>query len=263
MVIAVALLAAAEWAEELSRRCGEVTLPIQIRKVEPNPVRGPLELGLANVVVAVVIDQRGAVTETFVASPRDSQIDEEAIRAIRKWRFKPATCDAVPVAVRAIVSVNSMNPSVDSEADRMERARGHYNLGVRLLNGDGIPRNTDAALRTFRTAGRLGFPDSYHALAVMHMHGRSVPVNLPEAARLARVGADAGSTHAQLLLAEFLEKGVGISKDPAEALGWAMLAVRLGHAPAQANVDRLTMQLGPNAAQEAREWAAKWKPTKP
>jgi hypothetical protein len=165
--------------------------------------------------------------------------------------------------MRVIVATNFMNPSVDSEADRMEQARGYNNLGVRLLNGDGLPKNDDGALTAFRRAGSLGFPDAYHALAVMHMRGRGVPVNLSEAARLARVGADAGSARAQFLLAEFLEKGIGGTKDPDAALGWATLAVRHGHAPAQANVDRLVTQLGQKAAQDAREWAAKWKPTKP
>ncbi|HJR61380.1 MAG TPA: energy transducer TonB [Vicinamibacterales bacterium] len=50
-----------------------------------------------------VVDVTGAVSDVQVTRPLDPRLDEEAVKALRQWKFAPATLDGRPVAV--IVSV--------------------------------------------------------------------------------------------------------------------------------------------------------------
>jgi TonB family protein len=50
-------------------------------------------------VLELIIDERGEVSVIGIAKPLGAGLDDEAIRTIRTWRFKPATRNLEPVAV--------------------------------------------------------------------------------------------------------------------------------------------------------------------
>jgi TonB family protein len=59
----------------------------------------------------VVIDTQGNVTNAQESStPLGDGLDENAIAAVKKWRFNPATRNGVPVAVRVEVAINFRIP---------------------------------------------------------------------------------------------------------------------------------------------------------
>ena len=59
----------------------------------------------------VVIDTHGNVTNAQESStPLGDGLDENAIAAVKKWRFNPATRNGVPVAVRVEVEINFRIP---------------------------------------------------------------------------------------------------------------------------------------------------------
>jgi len=58
------------------------------------------------VVLRVEIDEQGNVGRIEVQVPLGLGLDEKAIEAVRKWRFRPGTRDGRPVGMPAVVEVN-------------------------------------------------------------------------------------------------------------------------------------------------------------
>ena len=56
--------------------------------------------------LALVIDPSGQPTQIRALSPLGLGLDQEAIEAVEKWRFRPGTKDGQPVSVQASVEVN-------------------------------------------------------------------------------------------------------------------------------------------------------------
>lgn len=58
------------------------------------------------VAVMIVVDAQGNVTDAReVSKPLGDGLDENAVKAVKKWKFKPATRDGAPVPVRVVVEV--------------------------------------------------------------------------------------------------------------------------------------------------------------
>lgn len=74
------------------------TLPIQpfgIRD-EPDSIRVP---------IAMVIDTKGRTQKLRLLHPGQGVLDKEAMAAVRRWRFKPATCNGTPMTTQMDVDV--------------------------------------------------------------------------------------------------------------------------------------------------------------
>ena len=57
-------------------------------------------------VLEVMVDKKGnAHDPQVVQSGGDDDIDKEAIKAVRKWRFKPARCGSHPIETKVRVSL--------------------------------------------------------------------------------------------------------------------------------------------------------------
>lgn len=52
-----------------------------------------------------MVDERGMVRDVAVTAPLGMGLDEKAIDAVRKWRFRPGTRDGKAVPVWAAVEV--------------------------------------------------------------------------------------------------------------------------------------------------------------
>jgi TonB family protein len=57
-------------------------------------------------VLWVVVDQTGATQRVKIARAQGFGLDDEAVRTVREWKFKPATRDGNPIAVQINVEVN-------------------------------------------------------------------------------------------------------------------------------------------------------------
>jgi TonB family protein len=57
------------------------------------------------VVLSVAINATGVVDAVQVVKPLEPSLDQNAVEAINKWRFTPATKDGKPVAVQMKVEV--------------------------------------------------------------------------------------------------------------------------------------------------------------
>jgi periplasmic protein TonB len=84
-----------------------VTAPIPIYKPEPEYSEEARKAKYSGeVILAVIIDAKGLPTNISVVHSLGLGLDEQAIKAVQQWRFKPGTKDGKPVAVQAQIAVN-------------------------------------------------------------------------------------------------------------------------------------------------------------
>jgi len=57
------------------------------------------------VAVRCTIDEKGNVTEPTVEKSSNPAFDQPALDAITKWRFKPATKDGSPIALKVTIPI--------------------------------------------------------------------------------------------------------------------------------------------------------------
>lgn len=86
---------------------GGVSAPVPIFKVEPEYSEEARKAKFqGTVLLAIVVDETGKVTNVRVIRPLGMGLDEKAIEAVTKWRFRPGYKDGKAVPVMANVEVN-------------------------------------------------------------------------------------------------------------------------------------------------------------
>jgi TonB family protein len=83
-----------------------VVPPVVVKEAKPQYTPAAKAAGIEGMVTlecVVLID--GSVGEVRVTKPLDESLDEEAIKAIRQWRFLPGTKDGKPVQVRVDIEM--------------------------------------------------------------------------------------------------------------------------------------------------------------
>jgi len=86
---------------------GGVSSPIPIYKPEPEYSEEARKAKFQDVVLlSVIIDENGKTRDIRVLRPLGLGLDEKAIEAVQKWRFRPSMKDGRAVAVMANVEVN-------------------------------------------------------------------------------------------------------------------------------------------------------------
>jgi TonB family protein len=58
------------------------------------------------VVLAIIVDENGLPHDVRVVRPLGLGLDQKAIEAVEKWRFRPGMKDGHPVKVAATIEVN-------------------------------------------------------------------------------------------------------------------------------------------------------------
>jgi TonB family protein len=86
---------------------GGVSQPILVKKVEPEYSEEARKAKFqGTVVLSIIVDEGGLPRNIRVSRPLGLGLDEKAIEAVQKWRFRPAYKDGKAVAVYATVEVN-------------------------------------------------------------------------------------------------------------------------------------------------------------
>lgn len=90
---------------------GGMTPPVAIHKVNPDYPPELRREGVTGVVTIVAtIDRTGRLLEPRVVRSSDPRLDDLAVAAVRKWRFKPGTMNGEPVDVVFSVDVSFSIP---------------------------------------------------------------------------------------------------------------------------------------------------------
>ncbi|MBI1896622.1 MAG: TonB family protein [Acidobacteria bacterium] len=86
---------------------GGVSDPIPIYKPEPEYSEEARKAKFQGaVMLSIVIDENGRTSNIKIIRPLGLGLDEKAIEAVQRWRFRPSLKDGRPVAVMANVEVN-------------------------------------------------------------------------------------------------------------------------------------------------------------
>jgi len=111
-LLAVVFLVAASLApiaaQEVYRPGNGVSLPTPIKQVKAGYTEEAKQRQIeGEVVLDVVVDSQGAVTDVKVARSLDDMwgLDKQAVAAARQWTFKPGMKDGKPVAVRVMLQM--------------------------------------------------------------------------------------------------------------------------------------------------------------
>jgi protein TonB len=62
-------------------------------------------------VLWLIVDEQGRPAEIYVASPLGYGLDDQAVDAIGRWRFRPARLNGRPVRTQMTVAVNFKTPT--------------------------------------------------------------------------------------------------------------------------------------------------------
>jgi TonB family protein len=104
----------------------------------PYPAEGK-ELGLeANVLLKLTIDKEGRVTEAVVLEPAGHGFDEAARDAALRFRFKPATRDGQPIAVKIPYRYSFTLTPAEKPAPVAAPTTGNLRGLIRLAETDGV-----------------------------------------------------------------------------------------------------------------------------
>src|SRR5579872_2617424 len=86
---------------------GGVAAPVPIYKPEPEYSEEARKAKFqGTVVLAIVVDEHGNVRDEKVVRPLGLGLDQKALEAVQKWRFRPGMKDGKPVPVQATIEVN-------------------------------------------------------------------------------------------------------------------------------------------------------------
>jgi TonB family protein len=89
-----------------TRQAGELTAPVAMNKVDPayppDLIKDRVE---GTVTLYAVIHSDGSVSEIRVLRSLDDRLDENAVRALGRWHFRPATKNGQAVDLEAVVVI--------------------------------------------------------------------------------------------------------------------------------------------------------------
>jgi hypothetical protein len=168
---------------------------------------------------------------------------------------QPTAEDAAPV----LLSTKSRPPAWKTLSELQHfAAQGNaaacFELGVRLLEADGVAQDTAQAIALFTQAAQGGVNDATFRLGKIYHDGLGVPVDYPRALDYYTIAAQAGVMEAQHNIGAMLASARGVKRDLVESLTWLLIANKFGDtsgAAAQVRT-RLTQRPKNIAAAEAR-----------
>ena len=108
-----------------------------------------------------------------------------------------------------------------------------FQLGARLEEGRGVPRNYAQAAFCFSRAAELGHVEAMNRLGILYAMGRGVPQDNAAAFALYRRAAENGSVSAARNVAIAYFHGLGVQQSYANAAKWLEPAAARGDADAQ------------------------------
>jgi periplasmic protein TonB len=109
VVAAIASSASVSSGQEVAR----VTSPVLVREYKPNYTAEALRRKIEGIVeLGAVVLEDGTVGDVVVTKSLDKEygLDDEAVKTLKKWLFKPGTKDGKPVAVRVAVEMTFTIP---------------------------------------------------------------------------------------------------------------------------------------------------------
>lgn len=103
-----------------------------------------------------------------------------------------------------------------------------YELGNRMLTGDGVPRDPSGAVRLLEKAAEQGVADAWFRLGKVYHDGADMPRNYVRSFECYTEAARRGLPEAQHNLGAMLVSARGVRRDYVEGLAWFIVSARFG-----------------------------------
>jgi protein TonB len=85
---------------------GEIKMPARVHYVAPQYTEAARRVRTQGVVIIeATIDKQGHVVDATLLRPLPMGLDAEALKAVKQWRYEPATLNGRPVSIYATVTV--------------------------------------------------------------------------------------------------------------------------------------------------------------
>jgi TPR repeat protein len=130
---------------------------------------------------------------------------------------------------------SKLSPLADKGA-----AMAQNTLGRMYMQGQGVPRDFDKALLSFRQAAKQQLPNAQNNLGVMYAGGYGVQQDFKQAVSWFEKAANQNYALAMNNLADLYENGMGVAKDPLLAKKWRTKSLALE--PSK-NIDPVNIKL--------------------
>ena len=86
---------------------GDVKAPVAINRSKPDYTDSARKAHISGVVVVeAIVNKQGGVEQVKVLKGLPMGLSEQAVEAVKKWRFKPGTLNGEPVEVIFSLTVN-------------------------------------------------------------------------------------------------------------------------------------------------------------
>ena len=140
-------------------------------------------------------------------------------------------------------------------------ADAQFNLGLRYVSGEGVPKNHKEAVKWYRLSAEQGFAKAQCNLGVCYAKGKDVPQDNKEAVRWYRLSAEQGDVNAQYNLGVRYYEGKGVPRDYVQAYAWLSMAMAQGEEKAKSDRADIIKKMSTAQIEEgqrlSREYAEK------
>ncbi|CAN5314710.1 hypothetical protein BH11CYA1_BH11CYA1_24010 [soil metagenome] len=184
--------------------------------------------------VAIESDDQKIVDQAKIAA--DASRYEEAtvmVRPLAEKGFAPAQNllgDLTRVAGDDVKSVEWYR-----KAAEQGNAKGQNNLGMSLVNGQGVAKNNEEAISWLTKAAEQGHPKAQNNLSVMYATGRGVTKDTEMAQKWRLKAAEGGDPAAQCNVANYY----ATAKNYTEAFRWLKKAAEQKYGPAESRLGEM------------------------
>jgi len=173
---------------------------------------------------------------TSPSTPAASPKPQTSASAAKPAPMKPvATAQAPAATPPAAATPQSPADKLTAMANTGD-AKSQLLLGVKYLDGNGVPVNEAEAARWLARAAQQGEPLAQYRLGTLYERGKGVPANAKQATHWYELAAKQGNRKAMHNLAVAFAEGSGEPKDYAQAAAWFTRAANLGLADSQFNL---------------------------
>jgi TonB family protein len=269
---AFALLAGAQTTTDVYRAGSGVKAPKIVRRVQPSYTQ---EARLARVqgivLVEFVVDEDGRAEDIAVLSGLGRGLDEQAIRAVSQWEFRPGTKEGQPVKVEmteeivfrarrgyfdwgaekrrtqfnvAMRHLGQRDPQRQEALNTVQRLAAknyppaQYRYAKLLETANGFPRDLGKAGLLLEKSAAKNYAPSIFDVGRMYLDGRRVVKDEEKGREMIRVAAIRGSTQAQFFLGSAYEAGVYYPKNDDSARQFFKMCATAGQLQCQFRMGR-------------------------
>ncbi len=199
-----------------------------------------LILGIA--VAALVLSEKLKPAAPAPRAPKPAALHTPSRLPAPAQTVKPAPQNIPPPAEQPLRPAAAPPPAPSDGADRVTQLANSGNaiaqtiLGLRYLDGQGVPADLPQAGRLLAKAAEQGQPVAQYRLGTMYERGQGIPADGTKAAKWYLAAANQGNRKAMHNLAVAYAGGTGGKKDMAEAARWFSKAAELGLSDSQFNL---------------------------